>query len=133
MKALALLALAACGSGSTYRTTRLAPPGHTEWLFGAQVSGAGTVGVDEGGGQGGIAPLPELAASVRYGLDERFELQANSTILPTAIAQTGSLELAGKLASPRAAAGHSRSAPASATARRKWAARSSRTSTHRSR
>jgi hypothetical protein len=93
---LALAALAGCGTGSTYRTTRLAPPGHTEWLVAAQISGAGTVGLDEGGGKGGIAPLPELAASVRYGLDERFELQANSTILPTAIAQTGSLELAGK-------------------------------------
>jgi hypothetical protein len=96
VKALALLALTACGAGSTYRTTRLAPAGHTEWLFGAQVSGAGTVGLDEGGGKGGVAPLPELALAARHGLDERFEVQANATLLPTAIAQTGSLELAGK-------------------------------------
>jgi hypothetical protein len=99
MKQLALaglVAVAACGAGSTYRTTRLAPPGHTEWLFGAQVSGAGTVGVDDGGGEGGVAPLPELALAARRGLDERFELQVNATLLPTKIAQTGSLELAGK-------------------------------------
>lgn len=101
MRTIALLAplgfaLVACGAGSTYRTTRIAPAGHTEWLFGAQVSGAGTVGVDEGGGKGGIAPLPELAVAARRGLDERFELQANATLLPTNVAQTGSLELAGK-------------------------------------
>ncbi len=96
MKALALLALAACGAGSTYRTTRIAPAGHTEWLFGAQVSGAGTVGVDEGGGNGGVAPLPELAIATRRGVTERLEVQLNGTLLPTAIAQTGSLELAGK-------------------------------------
>lgn len=96
MKALALLLVTACGAGSTYRTTRIAPVGHTEWLFGAQVSGAGTVGVDEGGGKGGAAPLPELAVGARRGLDERFEVQLNGTLLPTAIAQTGSLELAGK-------------------------------------
>ena len=96
MRALLVLALAACGAGSTYRTTRLAPAGHTEWLFGAQVSGAGTVGVDEGGGKGGVAPLPEVAVAARRGLDERFEAQLNATLLPTAVAQTGSLELAGK-------------------------------------
>jgi hypothetical protein len=95
--ALALVvSLAACGAGSTYRTTRVAPAGHTEWLFGAQVSGAGTVGVDEGGGKGGVAPLPELAIAARRGLDDRFEAQVNATLLPTAVAQTGSLELAGK-------------------------------------
>ena len=96
MKSLLLVVLTACGAGSTYRTTRLAPAGHTEWLFGAQVSGAGTVGVDEGGGKGGAAPLPELAVAARRGLDERFEAQVNATLLPTAVAQTGSLELAGK-------------------------------------
>jgi hypothetical protein len=94
---LALAALAGCGTGSTYRTTRLAPPGHTEWLVAAQISGAGTVGLDEGGGKGGVAPLPELALAARHGLDDRFELQANATLLPTKIAQTGSLELAGKV------------------------------------
>lgn len=94
--AAALVGVAACGAGSTYRTTRLAPAGHTEWLFGAQVSGAGTAGVDEGGGDGGAVPLPELAIAARRGLDDRFEVQLNGTLLPTAIAQTGSLELAGK-------------------------------------
>ena len=93
---VALGALGACGAGSTYRTTRLAPAGHTEWLFGAQVSGAGTSGVDEGGGDGGAVPLPEIAIAARRGLGDRFEAQLNGTLLPTAIAQTGSLELAGK-------------------------------------
>ena len=96
-RALLLLALAACGAGSSYRTTRIVPAGHTEWLFGAQVSGAGTVGVDEGGGKGGAAPLPELAIAARRGIDERFEVQVNSTLLATKWASTGSLELAGKM------------------------------------
>lgn len=96
MKALFLVVLCACGVGSTYRTTRIVPAGKTEWLFGAQVSGARTVGTDEGGGNGGVAPLPELAVAARRGLDERFEAQVNATLLPTKIAQTGSLELAGK-------------------------------------
>jgi hypothetical protein len=65
-------------------------------LFGAQVSGAGTVGADEGGGKGGVAPFPEVALAARRGLDERFELQVNGTMLGTKLAQTGSLELAGK-------------------------------------
>ena len=63
MKALALVALTACGAGSTYRTTKLAPVGHTEWLFGAQVSGAGTVGLDEGGGKGGHGRPTNIHAS----------------------------------------------------------------------
>ncbi len=94
--AVLTLALAACGTGSTYRTTRIVPAGHTEWLAGLQVSGAGTVGVDEGGGNGGALPLPELALAARRGLDERFELQANATLLAVKPAQTGSLELAAK-------------------------------------
>jgi hypothetical protein len=96
MKVLLVLALAACGAGSSYRTTRVAPAGATQWLFGLQVSGAATVGLDEGGGKGGAAPLPELAVAARRGLDERFEVQANATLLPTKFGQTGSLELAGK-------------------------------------
>jgi hypothetical protein len=91
-----LVGLVACGAGSTYRTTRVVPAGHTEWLFGAQVSGAGTVGPDEGGADGGVAPLPELAIAARRGLDDRFEVQLNGTLLPIKQAQTGSLELAGK-------------------------------------
>jgi hypothetical protein len=96
MRFLALLALAGCGAGSTYRTTRVAPAGHTEWLFGAQVSGAGTSGVDEGGGDGGAVPLPELAVAARRGIDDLTEVQVNTTLLATKIAQTGSVELAGK-------------------------------------
>ncbi|HEX5059694.1 MAG TPA: hypothetical protein VFV99_10060 [Kofleriaceae bacterium] len=95
--AAATALVSGCGAGSTYRTTRIAPPGHTEWLFGAQVSGAGTVGIDEGGGDGGVAPLPELAVAARRGLDERFEVQVNTTFLPTPVASTGSIELAGKM------------------------------------
>lgn len=94
--ALVVIVVAACGAGTSYRTTRIVPPGHTQWLLGAQVSGAGTVGIDEGGGKGGVAPLPELAVSARRGLDERIEVQANATTLPTKWGQTGSLELAGK-------------------------------------
>ena len=98
MRALVLLtALAACGTTSAYRNTRVSTPGHTQWLFGAQVSGARAAGIDESGREtDGAAPLPELALSVRRGLDERFEAQANATMLPTKFGQTGSLELAGK-------------------------------------
>jgi hypothetical protein len=92
--ALALAALAACGSASSYRTTRIAPQGHTQWLFGAQVSGAGTV--DDGTTDGGAAPLPEFALAARRGFADRFEAQANATLLPTKFGQSGSLELAGK-------------------------------------
>ena len=91
---LAALVLAACGSASSYRTTRIAPSGHTQWLFGAQVSGAGTV--DDGTTDGGAAPLPEFALAARRGFSDRFEAQANATLLPTKIGQSGSLELAGK-------------------------------------
>jgi hypothetical protein len=100
MRALAIAAMVAtgCGSSSTYRTTRIATPGHTEWLFGAQVSGAGTMGASENGEvQNKVAPLPELAIGARRGLDDRFEVQLNGTMLPLKQANTGSLELAGKM------------------------------------
>jgi hypothetical protein len=87
---LAGLALAACGSSSTYRTTRIVPAGHTEWLFGAQASGAIAPGA-------GAAPLPELAVGARRGFADRYEVQANGTLLPIKQMMTGSLELAGKL------------------------------------
>jgi hypothetical protein len=95
MTRLALLALAGsalvgCGSYSTYRTTRIVPAGHTEWLFGAQASGAVAPGV-------GGAPLPELAIGARRGFADRYELQANGTMLPIKQLMTGSLELAGKV------------------------------------
>jgi len=89
--AIAFLVVAACGSYSTYRTTRIAPPGKTEWLFGAQVAG---IAYD---GERGGAPLPELAVSARRAVDERVEVQANATLLPIKQMPTGSLELAGKV------------------------------------
>jgi hypothetical protein len=82
--------LTGCGSYSTYRTTRIAPAGHTEWLFGAQASGAIAPG-------GGGAPLPELAIGGRRGFADRYEVQVNGTMLPIKQLTTGSLELAGKV------------------------------------
>lgn len=95
MRWLVLLALvgsglAGCGSYSTYRTTRIAPAGHTEWLFGAQASGAIAPGA-------GGAPLPELAIAGRRGFADRYEIQVNGTMLPIKQLTTGSLELAGKV------------------------------------
>ena len=90
MRWLAVLALVGCGSSSTYRTTRIVPAGRTEWLFGAQASGAIAPGA-------GAAPLPEIALGARRGLTERIEVQANGTMLPLKQLRTGSLELAGKL------------------------------------
>jgi hypothetical protein len=92
MKALAVIALvlvAGCGSYSTYRTTRIAKPGKTDFLFGAQASGA--VATD-----GVAAPLPEFAIAARRAVHERIELQVNTTSLPIRQFRTGSLELAGK-------------------------------------
>ncbi|HWO23927.1 MAG TPA: hypothetical protein VNO30_34530 [Kofleriaceae bacterium] len=88
--ALALWPLAACGSYSTYRTTRLASTEKTELLFGAQVAGARA---PDGAG----APLPELSVSARRGVGERYEVQANGTLLALEQGRTGSLELGGKL------------------------------------
>jgi len=94
VKTLALIVLVAgCGSYSTYRSTRIARPDHTEWLFGAQASGA----IAEGEGQHKVAPLPEFAVAARRAVHERVELQANATLLPIKQAPTGSIELAGKL------------------------------------
>lgn len=90
MKALLVLALVGCGSYSTYRTTRIAPAGKTEWLFGAQAAGASIP--DRGG-----APLPEIALGARRGFRDRFELQLNTTSLALRQFRTGSLELAGKV------------------------------------
>src|SRR5262245_55013943 len=88
--ALAALVLGGCGSSSTYRTTRIVPQGSTEWLFGAQASGAIAPGQ-------GAAPLPELAVGARRGFADRYELQLNGTLLPVKLLMTGSLELAGKV------------------------------------
>jgi hypothetical protein len=88
---LPLLVLAgACGSYSTYRTTRLASASKTELLFGAQLAGARA---PDGAG----APLPELALAARRGVGERFEVQANGTLLALKQGRTGSLELGGKM------------------------------------
>jgi len=91
MKALLILVvvLAGCGSYSTYRTTRIAKPGKTDWLFGAQASGAMAP-------DGAIAPLPEFAIAARRAVHERIEVQVNTTSLPIRQFRTGSLELAGK-------------------------------------
>ena len=98
MRAVLLLAIAACGTGTAYRSTRIAPAGHTDWLAGLEVSGAGLAGTAQNGepAQNGVAPLPELALGARHGLDDRFEVQANATLLSLRDAHTGSLELAGK-------------------------------------
>ena len=94
----ALLLLAACGAGSTYRSTGITPVGQTQWLFGAQASGVTTQGIDEAGQtMDRAAPLPEIALGARRGTGDRFEVQLNGTVLPTKVAQTGSLELAGKM------------------------------------
>jgi hypothetical protein len=82
--------LAACGSYSTYRTTRLASTSRTEMLFGAQVAG---VRAPDGAG----APLPELAVAARRGVGDRYEVQANGTLLALKQGRTGSLELGGKM------------------------------------
>lgn len=88
--AAAMCPLAACGSYSTYRTTRLASTSKTELLFGAQLAG---IRVPDGAG----APLPELAVAARRGVGDRYEVQANGTLLPLAQGRTGSLELGGKM------------------------------------
>jgi hypothetical protein len=94
MKWLALVALAGCGSYSTYRTTRIPPAGHTEWLFGLQVAGTSEKGQDD---QQAVAPLPEVAIAARRGFADRYEVQVNGTMLPLRQLTTGSLELAGKV------------------------------------
>lgn len=86
---LALLA-GACGSYSTYRTTRLAAPGRTELLAGVQVAG---FHAPDGAG----APMPELALAARRGLGDRYEVQMNGTLLALKQGRTGSLELGGKM------------------------------------
>ena len=95
LRRLALLLLllgpaAACGSYSTYRTTRLASTTKTELLAAAQIAGARA---PDGAG----APLPELALAARRGVGDRYEVQANGTLLALKQARTGSLELGGKM------------------------------------
>jgi hypothetical protein len=87
--------LAGCGSYSTFKTTRIARPGHNEWLFGAQVAGIRAID-PPGDARGAIAPMPELALGWRRGLLDRYELQVNGTLFALKQGQTGSLELAGK-------------------------------------
>lgn len=95
MKAIVLLLVAACGTYSTYKTTRIAPAGKTELIAGLDVTGAGTV--DAPGGDGDL-PLPELALSARRAVvPDRVEAQVNATGLALRPAKTGSLELAGKV------------------------------------
>ncbi|MEO8701997.1 MAG: hypothetical protein ABI867_18270 [Kofleriaceae bacterium] len=89
---IVVAALAGCGSYSTYRTTRIAKPNHTDYLVAAQASGAALAN-----GETGAAPLPELAVSARRAVHERVELQANGTAFPIKQAWTYSAELAAKL------------------------------------
>lgn len=90
-----LLVVAGCGSYSTFKTTRIAPVGHNQWLFGAQVAGIRAVD-PPGDSRGAIAPMPEVALGWRRGLTSRYEVQVNGTIFALKQGQTGSLELAGK-------------------------------------
>jgi hypothetical protein len=87
--ALVLAAGAACGSYSTYRTTRTAAPHRTDLLAALQVSGASSA-------TGESAPLPELAVAARRGIGARTEVQLAGTLLAIPHAQTGSVELGGK-------------------------------------
>jgi hypothetical protein len=89
MKVVVLALVAGCASQATYRTTRIARPGTTDWLFGAQAAGAIAPGQT-------AAPLPELAVAARRAVHEQIEVQANGTLLPTKAGSTGSIELAGK-------------------------------------
>ncbi len=84
------LATAACGSYSTYRTTRLASTSKTELLGAVQIAGASA---PDGAG----VPLPEIAVSARRGVGDRYEVQANGTLLALKQGRTGSLELGGKM------------------------------------
>jgi hypothetical protein len=94
VKALVLITtlavLAGCGSSSTYRTTRTAARGHTDFLFGAQAAGAAVP-------EGPVAPMPEFSVAARRGISDRFEVQANGTFLTLKQFRTGSLELGGKM------------------------------------
>jgi hypothetical protein len=94
MKAAILVLAAGCGATTAYRTTRTAPPGTTDLVFGLQVSGATTdaaMNTDDRG-----APFPELAIAARHGMTDDVELQVNGTLLPIAKLTTGSLEAAAK-------------------------------------
>src|SRR5262249_7252348 len=86
MAALVVMASAGCGSSSPSGTPGTVPAGRTEWLFGAQAAGAIAPGA-------GAAPLPEIALAARRGFADRFEVQANGTMLPIKQLMTGSLEL----------------------------------------
>ena len=58
--ALILFLVGGCGAYTSYKHTRLAPAGKTDWLFATQLSGAGT-------GTSDNAPLPELRSFVLPG------------------------------------------------------------------
>jgi hypothetical protein len=93
--ALAAATVTACGSYSTFKTTRIARPGHNEWLFGAQIAGIRAID-PPGDARGAIAPMPEVALGWRRGVRERYEVQVNGTIFALKQGQTASLEVAGK-------------------------------------
>lgn len=85
-----LVALTGCGAYTSYKHTRLAPAGTTDWLFATQFSGAGT-------GTSDNAPMPELAAGARRRIHERADAGLTATFLPLGPAfSTFSLEASGK-------------------------------------
>ncbi|MBZ0236803.1 MAG: hypothetical protein K8M05_31025, partial [Deltaproteobacteria bacterium] len=87
---IAVVLLTGCGAYTSYKHTRLAPAGKTDWLFATQLSGAGT-------GTSDNAPLPELAAGARRRVHERVDAGVTATFLPLGPAfTTFSAEASGK-------------------------------------
>jgi hypothetical protein len=93
MRALVLVlvaTLAGCGAYTSYKHTRLAPAGKTDWIVATQLSGAGT-------GTSDNAPLPELAAGARRRVHARVDAGVTATFLPLGPAfSTFSAEASGK-------------------------------------
>jgi hypothetical protein len=72
---LAIAALSACSSFTTYKTARPLSKGATQTLVAPQLDSAGPKDT-------GKAPFPELALSVRHGVTERIEVGGTLTMLP---------------------------------------------------
>jgi hypothetical protein len=87
---LIVLLVSGCGAYTSYKHTRLAPAGKTDWIFATQLSGAGT-------GTSDNAPLPELAAGARRRVHDRIDAGLTTTFLPLGPAfSTFSAEASGK-------------------------------------
>jgi hypothetical protein len=88
---LAIAALSACSSFTTYKTARPLSKGATQTLVAPQLDSAGPKDT-------GKAPFPEIAVSVRHGITERIEVGGTLTVLPLGEAmQTLGFEGLGKL------------------------------------